>query len=389
MKLYGAFSKVEEQDDGTIIVEGIASTETVDSDGEVVKASAIEAALPDYMRHGTGALREMHQPLAAGTAVLAVEGGVTTIKAHVVDPIAIKKVKTETYKGFSIGGKVLARDEAEKNTITGLRLVEVSLVDRPANPDAVLTMWKADAVEDEGREPDDQSDPGDENPEPAEKAAEVEDLAKADEPADETVEKGMGQVAWLADLLDSLKCLQECAEWESTIEGDSSAIPDQIKAAVTTLADLLVAMVNEETAELRSPEGDVDVIAASDDLDEDDKTADDDVAMADPIADLAKVEEPAGDDLAKFEDMLAKALAPLNETIAKQAETMASQAKEIETLKAQPSAAKGVVMQVSKAEDVGQAVVEKVEPVLNPDGSVNEAATEFKKLARAGGLFAA
>ncbi|MFX4427890.1 HK97 family phage prohead protease, partial [Acinetobacter baumannii] len=85
-----------------------------------------------------------HQPLAAGTAIASVDGEVTTIKGHVVDPVAGKKVKTGVYKGFSIGGKVTARDEVEKNTITGLRLVEISLVDRPANPDARLTMWKAE-----------------------------------------------------------------------------------------------------------------------------------------------------------------------------------------------------------------------------------------------------
>ena len=36
LRLFGTFSKVTKQDDGSLIVEGIASSETVDSDGEVV-----------------------------------------------------------------------------------------------------------------------------------------------------------------------------------------------------------------------------------------------------------------------------------------------------------------------------------------------------------------
>lgn len=153
MKLYAAISKVEDNDDGTLSVEGIASTEAVDSDGEVVKASAIEAAIPDFMRYGSGAMREMHQPLAAGTVDKAeVIEGVTYITGTVVDPVAIKKVRSRVYKGFSIGGKATARDELNKKHVTGVKLVEISLVDRPANPDAVLSMWKAETVEEDDGE---------------------------------------------------------------------------------------------------------------------------------------------------------------------------------------------------------------------------------------------
>lgn len=153
MKFFAEISKVEENSDGTLSVEGIASTEAVDSDGEVVKAAAIEAALPDFMRYGTGNLREMHQPLAAGTIDKAeVIDGKTIISATVVDPIAITKVKASVYKGFSIGGKVTERDLLNKKEVTGVKLVEISLVDRPANPEAVISMWKfEDADEAEGQ----------------------------------------------------------------------------------------------------------------------------------------------------------------------------------------------------------------------------------------------
>lgn len=133
MRLYAAIEKTEAQDDGTIKVWGYASTEATDSDGEIITAEAMKAAIPEYMRFG--AVREMHDAKkAAGTAIEAEvhDDGRTWFGAHVVDPIAVKKVEASVYKGFSIGGKVTGRDKVNKNTITGLNLIEVSLVDRPA-----------------------------------------------------------------------------------------------------------------------------------------------------------------------------------------------------------------------------------------------------------------
>ena len=143
-RFFAEFAKTEEQDDGTIKVWGIASTPNTDADGERVTADAMATALPDYMKFG--AVREMHQPKAAGTAVEAEvdANGVTQFCAHIVDAEAVKKVQAKVYKGFSIGGKVLARDENDPDTITSIKLVEVSLVDRPANPEAILTMFKAE-----------------------------------------------------------------------------------------------------------------------------------------------------------------------------------------------------------------------------------------------------
>src|SRR5882762_5090540 len=85
---------------------------------------------------------------AAGTTLEAEVGddGMTRIVAHVVDPVAVAKVKNKVYRGFSIGGRVTQRDAANPKTITGLVLSEISLVDRPANPEAVFDCWKAAAI---------------------------------------------------------------------------------------------------------------------------------------------------------------------------------------------------------------------------------------------------
>ena len=143
MRLYGAIQKVEPQDDGTVRVYGIATSEALDEQGEIVRADAIRAAIPDYMRFP--ALREMHQLSAAGTTLEAevCEDGTTRIVAHVVDPIAVAKVRNQVYRGFSIGGRVTQREAGNPNTVTGLVLNEISLVDRPANPEAIFDCWKA------------------------------------------------------------------------------------------------------------------------------------------------------------------------------------------------------------------------------------------------------
>jgi hypothetical protein len=153
MKLYAEISKTEAMDDGTIKVWGYASSEAVDSDGETITADAMKAALPDYLKFG--AVREMHGSNAAGTAIEASVGddGRTFFGAHVVDPVAVKKVNAGVYKGFSIGGKITGRDNVNKTIITGLKLVEVSLVDRPANPDSVFTMFKAEMTNGDVVEP--------------------------------------------------------------------------------------------------------------------------------------------------------------------------------------------------------------------------------------------
>lgn len=191
-KLYAEIAKMEAQDDGTVKVWGYASSEAVDSDGEIIAAEAMKAAIPDYMKFG--AVREMHGSNAAGTAIeINVEDdGRTFFGAHIVDPVAVTKVKTGVYKGFSIGGSVTARDELNKSQITGLKLTEISLVDRPANPDAVFTCYKADKPKDDEEadkddKPSDKSaEDEDDKPKDGDKKPEAEDKDDKDDKEDET-----------------------------------------------------------------------------------------------------------------------------------------------------------------------------------------------------------
>nr|DAU92886.1 MAG TPA: prohead serine protease [Caudoviricetes sp.] len=375
-KLYAEIAKMEAQDDGTVKVWGYASSEAVDSDGEIIAAEAMKAAIPDYMKFG--AVREMHGSNAAGTAIeINVEDdGRTFFGAHIVDPIAVTKVKTGVYKGFSIGGSVTARDELNKSQITGLKLTEISLVDRPANPDAVFTCFKADKPKDgeEAADKDDESakktdetpaddtekaddkadkkvdDKEDDKKDETEKSASVNlseseiailkaVLAKAEKPKDEPVAKSMWQVKSLADVLMSLKWLIEDAAYDNIDE----AVIAQIKESAGSLAESLKALTVSEADKL------VDGLAAKADKS-------DDLAKAESVDELAK----AQDALKKSNDALAKAQA------------------EIESLKKQAAPPKGSTKAIGKAEDNGEDPLNGFEPIVKNDGSLDDVATLVK-----------
>ena len=370
-KLYAEIAKMEAQDDGTVKVWGYASSEAVDSDGEVIAAEAMKAAIPDYMKFG--AVREMHGSNAAGTAIeINVEDdGRTFFGAHIVDPVAVTKVKTGVYKGFSIGGSVTARDELNKSQITGLKLTEISLVDRPANPDAVFTCYKADKPKDEeetankddepaektDETPADDAEKADDKKDEAEKSASVNlseseitilkaVLAKAEKPKDEPVAKSMYQVKSLADVLWSLKWLIEDAAYDNIDE----AVIAQIKESAGSLAESLKALTISEADKL------VDGLAAKADKS-------DDLAKAESVDELAK----AQDALKKSNDALAKAQA------------------EIESLKKQAAPPKGSTKAIGKAEDNGEDPLKGFQPIVKNDGSLDDVAT-LVKAAQAGRL---
>ncbi len=145
IKLFIEFTKKDEE---KRIVSGYASSEALDSQGEIVEKDAIARALPGYLgefdqttqKFRYGNLREMHQLSAVGKTMKAkVDEKGLWIEGKVVDQVAWEKVKEGVYAGFSIGGKIVKQ---VGNRIKDLKLSEISLVDRPANPEAVFAMVK-------------------------------------------------------------------------------------------------------------------------------------------------------------------------------------------------------------------------------------------------------
>ncbi len=134
------FADITKVDPDLRMVYGYASTTSLDSQNEKISKDALQKALPDYMRFAN--IREMHNNSAVGVAKEAdFDGKGIYIGAKVVDESAWLKVKEGVYKGFSIGGKSISKVNDE---ITDLKITEISLVDRPANPECVIDLFKAE-----------------------------------------------------------------------------------------------------------------------------------------------------------------------------------------------------------------------------------------------------
>lgn len=144
--VWAEITKSEQQPDGTLLVTGSVSDETLDIDKQIADGEWLKGAVPAWFRTG-GNVREMHQPIAAGVATeYAEKGGAHQIVAHVVDPGSVRKVEAGVLKGFSIGirsPRVVHDKSAAGGRIVGGQIIEVSLVDRPANPSCTLTLAKA------------------------------------------------------------------------------------------------------------------------------------------------------------------------------------------------------------------------------------------------------
>jgi len=152
---FSFFLPIAKVDEEKRLVSGYATTEAKDSDGEIIELNAVKAALPDYLEYGN--IREMHKLNAVGVAAetnLDKKGLYLT--AYIADDAAWQKclpnklpdgtVLPPVYKGFSIGGRKL---DKIGNRITELEMTEISIVDRPANPECKIDIAKSAKALDE------------------------------------------------------------------------------------------------------------------------------------------------------------------------------------------------------------------------------------------------
>lgn len=346
-RLYAEIAKTEAQEDGTIKVYGYASSGAEDSDGETITSDAMKAALPDYMKFG--AVREMHDATkAAGTAIEAEvqEDGRTWFGAHVVDPIAVKKVGAGVYKGFSIGGKITGRDDLNKKLIKGIKLVEVSLVDRPANPEAVFTMYKAETDEAKSEVVDTEPKPVEEvpptpieEPKAAAETVEVEKAGARYSKATKTALKAAHDACKAADAALAKLGYEDAEEAEEDDQTKAEQTDDLQKACTTagcpegTSAAEWLAEITSELESMRT------------------------------IAKAAGIEEATPVSLV---NALSKRI---NDQVA-----------EIAKLKDQPAPPKGYAngVALSKADDRAGVDAKEVAPVTTSNGEENEVATLIK-----------
>ena len=143
---YAEIIKYDKNDDGTITVYGKATSDDLDIDSQICDNDWLNKAMPEWFKSG-GNIREQHSSIAAGVATeYETKADGHYIGALVVDPTSIKKVEAKVLKGFSIGIKsprIVRDNKAANGRIVDGQIVEVSLVDRPANPTCQLVLAKS------------------------------------------------------------------------------------------------------------------------------------------------------------------------------------------------------------------------------------------------------
>lgn len=166
-------------DDDNRIVEGYYTNDKIDLHGHIIDREAMIKALPEYREWGT--VREMHE-YPVGTLV---EIGIpewnyirTRVAKTERGDEVLKNVRERVYKAFSVGiivtdGHFVHIDELNEESfsqiseemtnllkkleyvfkITGLTLIENSIVDRPANPAARVKSLAASGMDLDGELP--------------------------------------------------------------------------------------------------------------------------------------------------------------------------------------------------------------------------------------------
>ena len=136
---------VKRGDDGYMRVKGLATDATLDLDEQICDPEWLKTAMPEWFKIGN--IREMHQSKAIGKAMEMEQSGTGfVVEAKIVDSEAARLVEEGIYTGFSVGikgARVEKSESAPGGMIRSGKIVEVSLVDRPANPSCVIELAKS------------------------------------------------------------------------------------------------------------------------------------------------------------------------------------------------------------------------------------------------------
>lgn len=269
MKFSFPISKTEPLGDGRLLVEGIATSDAIDLQNERLLFDGSVKALSKWLETGP-AVREQHDPAKAvgrGMEMIPLtEEKAIKVRVFVSKgaPETQAKVMDGTLAAFSVGGEPKAwemKKHGKKSVreISDWDMHELSLVDRPANPDCRIDLVKndrisdavakgADMAEENEKEPVDEKPDGDKPPEETpEKEPEVEPEgekepegnanAEADEPA--ISEKEMAQIVdAVLSALDKNGALAQKAAPEPEIKKDASMAAWDIRAALDLLCGL-------------------------------------------------------------------------------------------------------------------------------------------------------
>lgn len=150
---YASFpiDKTETTPDGDLMVYGKASDGSIDADQQIVKPEWMAKAIADWFASGPN-VRVQHNaqrdPAGVGLEWNTDASGATFVKSLVGEPIAKKLVSMGALRAYSVGiaRPTIERDitgKARGGIITDGTLVEISLVDRPANKSCGIQLVKS------------------------------------------------------------------------------------------------------------------------------------------------------------------------------------------------------------------------------------------------------
>lgn len=131
--------KIESTPDGDLMCYGRATDGSVDHDQQIVDPQFSSKAISDWLATG-GNVRVQHNaqrdPAGVGMEVNTDENGATWVKSLIVEPVAKKLLAAGALRAYSVGiaHPTIVRDAVAKGgKIVSGSIVEISLVDRPAN----------------------------------------------------------------------------------------------------------------------------------------------------------------------------------------------------------------------------------------------------------------
>jgi hypothetical protein len=141
--------KMETTPDGDVMVWGKATDGSVDSDEQIVDTSFSSKAIADWLSTGAN-VRVQHNaqrdPAGVGVEAQTDGEGATWVKSLVVEPVAKRLVEKGVLRAYSVGiarPKIVRDGVARGGRIVDGQIVEISLVDRPANKSCGIQLVKS------------------------------------------------------------------------------------------------------------------------------------------------------------------------------------------------------------------------------------------------------
>ena len=157
MKFSFPITKTEKTEDGRLLIEGVATSEALDCQGDILDFEGSKRAFAKWR----GNVREQHDPKKAVGKALEVtyDDAAKSISVSAFISAGAKDTQEKVLDGtlamFSVGGGAPTKTKLEKVGGKSVRRVldwpmtELSLVDVGANPDAAVSVLKAAGMEDE------------------------------------------------------------------------------------------------------------------------------------------------------------------------------------------------------------------------------------------------